>query len=146
MRNFPPPTTRKAVRAFLGLAGYYRKFIRDFARIARPLHQLTAEKQKWQWTETEQASFEQLKTALTTAPMLRFPNPKWPVLLDTDASKDGYGAILMQTAPDGKEHVLAYASKVTLPNKRNWSTTELEAGAIIWALEKFRPYLIDVPF
>ena len=146
VQKFPIPTTRKAVRAFLGLAGYYHKFIKDFARIAPPLHLLTAEKQKWQWTNIEQASFDKLKEALTTAPMLRFPHPTWPITLDTDASKEGYGAILMQTAPDGKEHVLAYASKVTLPNEKNWSTTELEAGAIVWVLEKFRPYLIDVKF
>ena len=68
------------------------------------------------------------------------------MVLDTDTSADGYGTILMQRAPDGKEHVLAYASKVTLPTERNWSATELEAGAIIWALEKFHPYLIDVLF
>ena len=78
--------------------------------------------------------------------MLHFPNPTWPTILDTDASAEGYGAILMQTAPDGKEHVLAYASKATQPNEKKWSTTELEAAAVIWALEKFRPYLIDIPF
>ena len=131
VRNFPPPTTKKAVRAFLGLVGYYCKFIRDFVRIAKLLHQLTIEKQKWQWTVEEQMSFEKLKHVLTTTTMLRFPNPRWPVVLDTDASIEEYGAVLMQIAPDGKEHVLSYASRVTLPNERNWSTTELEAGAII---------------
>ena len=107
---------------------------------------LTAEQYPWQWTNGEQLSFDKLKEALITAPILRFPNLAWPITLDTDASKEGYGAILIQTALDGKEYVLAYTSKVTLPNERNWSTTELEADAIIWALEKFRSYLIDIPF
>ena len=145
IQRFPVPTTRKAVRSFLGLAGYYRRYIRNFARLAKPLHKLTGDNTPWQWGEAEQQSFEALKAALATAPILHFPNPNWQMVLDTDASADGFGAILMQIDSEGRERVLAYASRLTFDNEKKWSASELEAGAIIWALEKFRPYVIDVP-
>ena len=107
---------------------------------------MTGEKEEWKWTEEEQNSFEKLKAALISAPMLSFPHLEWPTILDTDASADGFGAILMQKDPEGRERVLAYASRVTNPGERKWCASELEAAAIIWALEKFRPYLIDIPF
>ena len=145
IKNYPTPTTRRAVRAFLGLAGYYRRFIKNFARIAQPLYKLTGDHNPWKWGDEEQQSFDALKEALTSAPMLHFPQFEWQMILDTDASAEGFGAILMQKDPEGKERVLAYASRLTHDNEKKWSASELEAGAIIWALEKFRPYVIDVP-
>ena len=116
--NWPTPVKRKELRSFLGLCSYYRKFVRDFASIAAPLHALTKENQAFVWDEACDRAFEQLKRALTSTPVLRYPDPKKEFVLDTDASNHGIGAVLSQKE-DGQERVVAFYSRaLTAPEKK----------------------------
>ena len=108
--EWPIPKSITEVRSFLGTASYYRRFVKNFVAIASPLHALTSAGTKFCWNEKHQKAFEQLKTALTTTPVLKFPVADAPYILDTDASLTGLGAVLSQVI-DGQEYVLGYASK-----------------------------------
>ena len=109
--QWPIPVDRREVQQFLGLANYYRRFVRDFATIARPLHRLAEKTASFEWTNLCQGAFEELRRRLTSAPVLAYPNSVDPFVLDTDASDTGIGAILSQSQPDGTERVIAYASR-----------------------------------
>ena len=146
IRNYPTPKTPKNVRQFLGLASYYRKFIKDFATIANPLSLLTHKKAKFVWTESSEKAFRQLIKMLLSPPILVFPNHKLRFRLATDASNCGLGAVLSQISENDDEQVIAYASRTLNAAEKNYSTTEQELLAIIWACEKFRPYLFGVEF
>ena len=149
------PATTTALRSFLGFASYYRRFIQGFSKIAGPLHDLVAKgnarhKKKGAdisklWDQQHQKAFEELKTALTTAPVLGFAEFTKPFILETDASHDGLSAILSQDQ-DGQRRVLAYASRRLRPtekNQANYSSMKLEFLALKWAItEKFRHYLL----
>jgi transposase InsO family protein len=139
VKAFPRPTTKTGVRAYLGLTGYYRKFIPDYAKIAVPLSDLTRKDRpdKVIWGEREQKAFDALKDLLTKDPVLQAPNPDLPYVLQTDASQFGVGAVISQTGPDGKEHPVGYASRKLLPRESRYSTVEKECLAIIWALAHF---------
>ncbi|XP_029920671.1 uncharacterized protein LOC115368614 [Myripristis murdjan] len=153
----PIPTTIKQVRAFLGLAGYYRRFVSGFAKIARPLNQLLTgipadkkfENRKVQWSPECQMSFDELKTALTQAPVLAYADYSLPFIVYTDASNQGLGAVLAQVQ-EGKERVIAYASRSLHPTERNdanYSSFKLELLALKWAVtEKFKDYLTGAQF
>uniref|UniRef100_A0A3P9MEE5 Gypsy retrotransposon integrase-like protein 1 n=1 Tax=Oryzias latipes TaxID=8090 RepID=A0A3P9MEE5_ORYLA len=157
VQDWPPPTTIKQVRSFLGLAGYYRRFVSNFARIARPLNQLLtgipannkSGTGRVQWTTDCQKAFETLKTALTEAPVLAYADYSLPFLVYTDASYQGLGAVLAQVQ-DGRERVIAYASRSLHPSERNdanYSSFKLELLALKWAVtEKFKDYLTGVKF
>ena len=107
VQNFPQPDTVKKLRSFLGLSSYYRRFIPGYAKIARPLHELTGADKKFVWTSDCDGAFERLKSCLVTAPVLKFPDLKQPYLLETDASAQGLGAVLAQVGEDGKIHPVA---------------------------------------
>ena len=109
---WPNPTCRRDVQQFLGLANYYRRFIRNFADIAKPLHRLTEKMATFSWSEHCQHAFDELRRLLTTAPILAFPDTAKHFTLDTDASGSGIGAVLSQTQEDGKGRVVAYASRM----------------------------------
>ena len=145
--NAPQPETKKQVRSFLGLAGYYRKFIPNFAEIAVPLTDLTKKGQpsKVKWEEPHQRAFRVLIDMLTRAPILRLPDFQRPFLVQTDASDVGVGAVLFQEYDDGKFPV-AYASKKLLPRERNYSVIERECLAIVFAIKKFQKYLYGKEF
>ncbi len=132
--NFPVPTTVDNVRSFLGLAGYYRTFIRNFSKIASPLNQLLRKGSIFHWDAPQQKSFEELKQALTTAPVLQFPNYEKPFTLYTYASLSGLGAVLMQPDSHGKLGGIAYASRSLNHTEGNYAVTHLESLAIVWAL------------
>ena len=102
VRVWPTLKSLKEVQAFLGLAGYYRQFIPDFATTASPLSNLTSKGTPWGWTSGHQLAFEALKKSLTEAPVLGYPDPKLPYILDTDASAVGVGAVLSQVQ-EGQE-------------------------------------------
>ena len=141
VRNFPIPKTVKQVQQFLGLVGYYRKFIQNFARIAAPLNHLIKKENEFRWTDEQQQAFESLRERLLHPPILRYPILDQPFLLMTDASGFALGAILGQKHGDEKDHVIAYASRSQKKHERNYSTTEKEALAIVFAVKQFRHYL-----
>jgi len=141
VEHFPIPTNLTILRDFLGLVSYYRRFIKDFAKIATPLHQLMRKDQSFTWTTEHQEAFEELKSRLTLAPILIYPDFEKPFVLYTDASSFGLNVVLSQKTNDGKEHVVAYASKRTDNTQKNYFTTELECLAVVWAIQLFRPYL-----
>nr|CAN61848.1 hypothetical protein VITISV_016506 [Vitis vinifera] len=139
--KLPPPTNVKGIRQFLGHAGFYRRFIKDFSKISKPLCELLVKDAKFVWDEKCQKSFEELKKFLTTAPIVRAPNWKLPFEVMCDASDLAMGAVLGQRE-DGKPYVIYYASKTLKEAQRNYTTTEKELLAIVFALDKFRAYLV----
>ena len=124
------------IRSFVGLAGYYRRFIKGFSQISRPLTNLTKKGRPFQWTDKCEAAFQELKTRLTSAPVLTLPDPSQPYELYTDASLMGLGCVLMQ---DGR--VIAYASRQLKKHEQNYPTHDLEMAAVIFALKIWRHYL-----
>ena len=145
IKKYPVPRKVKDVRAFLGLANYYRKFVKDFAKIAGPLHELTKKGLKFQWTNECQAAFDLLKTALTQAPILAYPDFTLPFDLYVDASDDALGMVLGQIQ-NGREVVIAYSGRKLLPAEKNYGVTEREALAAVAGVKYFQPYLYGRKF
>ena len=139
VRNWPVPKNVSEVRSFVGFASYYRKYIGGFARIAAPLHELTTAK-SFAWSAECQKAFGILISALTTAPILALPRDGCPVILDTDACDLSIGGVLSQII-DGKERVVAYASKTLSASQRNYCTTYKELLAVVKMAKVFRPYI-----
>jgi hypothetical protein len=131
------PTNPTEVRAFLGLAGYYRKFVEGFSSIARPLTQLLKKERKFEWTEKCEQSFQELKKRLVSAPILTMPDITKSFDVYYDASKLGLGSVLMQ---EGK--VIAYLSRQLRPHELNYPTHDLELVAVVHALKSWRHYLM----
>lgn len=142
---FPTPTCVKELQSFIGLVGYYRRFVPRLATIAEPLYHLMKNDVKWSWGPPEQAAMDQLKSALTNPPILRLPDFDRDFVLHTDASDTGLGAVLSQYDGD-VEHPVYYASKTLNPAQRHYSATARECLAVKWACDLFRPYLIGRPF
>ena len=138
--EWPRPQSVKDVRSFLGLAGFYRRFIKQFSLKARPLTDLTKEKTTWQWTEKEENSFCNLKKSLVIAPVLRMPNFDLSFIVTTDASLVSVGAILEQDFGQGLQPV-AYESRKLNPAETRYSAYERELLGIVWAIGKWRHYL-----
>ena len=139
--QLPSPTNVKIVRQFLGHAGFYRRFIKDLSKIAKPLYKILEKDAKFVWENECQESFEELKSHLTTAPIVRAPNWQLPFEVMCDASDLAIGAVLGQRE-DGKPHVVYYASKTLNEAQRNYTTIEKELLAVVYALDKFRAYLV----
>ena len=139
--KLPSPTNVKTVRQFIGHASFYRRFIKDFLRIAKPLYKLLEKDAKFVWGKECQESFEVLKSHLTTAPIVRAPNWQLPFEVMCDASDLTIGAVLGQRE-DGKPHVVYYTRKTLNEAQRNYATTDKELLAVVYALEKFRAYLV----
>ena len=138
--NFPEPTNVKEIKSFLGLSGYYRKFIESYSAKAKPLTNLLKKDTKFEWTEDCQKSFDSLKKSLCSEPILKYPDFSKPFILTTDASNKALGAILSQ-GEIGKDLPIAYASRTLSKSENNYSTTELECLAIVYGVKQFRPYL-----
>jgi hypothetical protein len=141
VQQWPTPRNLKELRGFLGLTGYYRKFIMHYGIISKPLSDLLKKSVPFVWTSDTEKAFQQLKGALTRAPVLALPDFSKPFVLETDASDIGFGAVLMQQG-----HPVAYLSKAVCPKNRALSTYEKECMAIILAVKKWRPYLQHQPF
>ena len=139
--KLPSPMNVKTVRQFLEHAGFYRRFIKDFSKISKPLYKLLEKDAKFVWDEDCQKCFEELKAYLTTAPIVRAPNWKLPFKFMCDARYLAIGAILGQRE-EGKPYVVYYASKALNEAQRNYTTTEKELLAVVYALDKFRAYLV----
>ncbi|KAJ3686583.1 hypothetical protein LUZ61_015747 [Rhynchospora tenuis] len=140
MLQWPVPKTIKALSGFLGLTGYYRKFIRDYGSIAKPLTELT-KKNAFLWNSQAQTAFECLKTAMTQAPVLALPDYTKPFTIETDASGMGIGAVLMQESKP-----LAFLSKSLSQQNQGLSTYEKKLLALLTAVKKWRHYLLGQPF
>ena len=123
--KLPPPTNVKTVRQFLGHAGFYKRFIQDFSKIANPLYKLLEKDATFEWDSECQQRFEELKAYLTTTPIVRAPNWQLPFEVMCDASDLAVGAVLGQKA-EGKSYVVYYASKTLNEAQRNYTTTEKE--------------------
>ncbi|KAM1230448.1 hypothetical protein ACFX11_040754 [Malus domestica] len=141
VRHLPSPTSVREVRSFLGHAGFYRRFIKDFSKIAQPLCRLLQKEVAFEFTKECTASFNQLKELLTTAPIIVPPDWSLPFELMCDASDYALGAVLGQRK-DRRPHVIYYASRTLNDAQLNYSTTEKELLAVVFALDKFRSYLI----
>ena len=147
IKNTPIPVTRTDLRSFLGLAGYYRRFICDFAKTSAVLHSETSGNTKLTWNAEMTDAFNTLKEKLTTPPVLSFPNFDDQFIVETDASNVSVGAVLSQKKEDGKVHPIQYASRTMTKQERNYSTCERDALAVIFALKKYRVYLLSsLPF
>jgi hypothetical protein len=145
--KFPKPTTLKQVQSFLGLTGYFRKFVKNYSIIAKPLSDLLKGERKFKFGEEEKMSFEMLKQKLCEEPVLKIFDFEKETELHTDASRDGYGAMLVQRDDvDGKFHPVYYMSRKTTDAEKKYSSYELEVLAIIEALKKFRTYLLGIKF
>jgi len=121
VQAWEPPKNVKEVRSFLGLAGYYRRFVEGFSKIAQPMMNLIKKTTRFVWTEACQRSFDELKRRLTTTPILALPQGNEDFVIYSDASKVGLGCVLMQ-----RDKVIAYASRQLKPNEVNYPTHDLE--------------------
>ena len=146
VQNFPEPKNAKDVQSFLGLTGYFRKFISSYAIIARPLSDLLRGSTPFRFGPEQKNAFQRLKDLLATKPVLTLYRPGADLELHTDASKLGLGAILLQRGEDGKLHPIHYWSKKTSVLEEKFCSYELEVLAAIEALKKFRDYLLGTKF
>ena len=166
VKNWPIPKNPKEVHSFVGLASYYQRFIPNFAKWSGPLHSLIipasfkqkihkgemkkSELPEFKWTDKCQEGFDQLKKALTEAPVLAYPDYKRPFILETDASLKGIGAVLSQKGEDGEVRVIAYASHSLRPSEhsmRDYSSAKIELMALKWSVcDKFKDYLLGSKF
>ncbi|XP_065323828.1 uncharacterized protein LOC135930954 [Gordionus sp. m RMFG-2023] len=130
---------------FLGMAGYYRKFLNNFAEIADPLYRIV-NNEKWAWNLEHFKSFNDLKKLISLPPALTYFNPELPIGIATDTSKCGLGAVLFHTEKDGKEKPIAFASRILLKSEMNYTNIEREALAIMLEIKRFQEYLIGTKF
>ena len=141
VRDWPVPTTVKEVQSFLGFVNFYRRFIQDFSHMARPLHDLTQKDKPWVWNEAQQKSFDDLKSAITSTPILVQPDFDRPFRLETDSSNFATGAVLSQQREDDKWHPVGFISKSLSEAERNYEIHDKELLAVIRGLEEFRHLL-----
>uniref|UniRef100_A0A1I7UDV4 RNA-directed DNA polymerase n=1 Tax=Caenorhabditis tropicalis TaxID=1561998 RepID=A0A1I7UDV4_9PELO len=140
IRKFPVPKNITEVKSFLGMSGYFRKFIQNYAILAKPLTTLTQKDVEFKWGEKEAEAFESIKTALISPPILTTPRMDGSFEMHTDASKVGIAAVLLQEQ-EGILRVIAYASRPTTPVEQRYVAIESEALAITWGLHHYRPYI-----
>ncbi|XP_064469691.1 uncharacterized protein LOC135384419 [Ornithodoros turicata] len=147
IRDAPQPKTKTQVRSFLGLTGYYREFIPNYAAITAPLTELTKKQKSNQvvWTAEHETAFRELKRMLAEPPILRLPDFSRPFTLRTDASEVSLGAILLQEH-EGVYHPVAYASRKLLPREAAYSAIEREGLALVWGIQRFHIYLYGTQF
>ncbi|GJT12133.1 putative reverse transcriptase domain-containing protein [Tanacetum coccineum] len=136
VKDWTSPKTPTEIRQFLGLAGYYRRFIEGFSKIAKPMTKLTQKKVKFEWSDKQEAAFQLLKQKLCSAPILALPEGSEDFIVYCDASIKGLGAVLMQ-----REKVISYASRQLKIHEKNYTTHDLELGAVVFTLKIWRHYL-----
>ena len=143
--EWPQPSTVTEVKRFLGLCSYYRRFVPDFATVAKPLIVLTEKNVPFRWTQQQDDAWTTLKKSLTEAPVMAYPDPSATFVLDTDASQDGIGAVLSQII-DGEEKVISYGSRVLSKPERRYCITRRELLAAVFFVKYFRHYLVGKEF
>ena len=150
--SFPRPKTQKQVRHFLGMSGFYRRYIKDYTRIAFPLFKLLTKQGSdcrgtISWNEDCERAFGDLKRALTTEPvLLKYPNPDKPYCLHTDGSKKGVSYVLSQEDEEGILHPICYGGKSLRPDQTNWPISHIELYAIVLGIREYRTYLTSRKF
>ena len=141
VREWPTPKCLREVRSFIGLTSYYRRYVKGYSDIARPLQALTEKSRIFRWTDECEEAFRRLKRLLSSAPILSYPDPSGgKFYLDTDASGYGIGAVLSQEQ-GGQERVIAYASRALKKPERNYCVTRRELLAVVTYVKHFKPYL-----
>ena len=142
--NLPTPMCVKDIRSFIGHAGFYRRFIKDFSAIARPLCNLLAKDVPFAWSQACEDAFDKLQTMLVSPPVMRSPNWELPFEIMCDASDYAIGAVLGKRE-DKKAFVIYYANKTLDSAQSNYTTTEKEFLVVVFSLEKFRSYIVESP-
>ena len=145
MREFPTPTSKKAVQEFVGLTNYFRGLIPDYAKYAAPLYEVMGKKAKFEWTEERDNAFKVLREKMSSEPVVRLPDLNVPFIVKTDACDTGMGAVLLQEI-DGQRHVIEFASKQFNETQLRYPIIEKEATAIMFALNKWEHYLLGTKF
>ena len=145
VKEWPEPTCRRQLRAFLGFAGYYRKFVANFSSVVKPLNLLTSDKIAFIFGPDQIKSFNSLKSALSSTPILATPIENSPFILDVDASYEGLGAVLSQKDENGVERVFEYYSRSVSSAERNYCITRLELLSLVSATKHFHHYLAGTP-
>nr|GFB21981.1 putative reverse transcriptase domain-containing protein [Tanacetum cinerariifolium] len=135
VKDWEPPKSPTKIRKFLGLAGYYRRFIEGHSKIAKTMTKLTQKKIKFEWDDKQEASFQLLKQKLCSVPILALPEGSEDFILYCDASNKGLGAVLMQ-----RENVISYASRQLKIHEKNYTTHDLELGAVVFSLKIWRVF------
>src|ERR1700680_782428 len=143
--DWPTPTSVKNIRCFLGISGYYRKFIQNYSKVASPLTELLKDEQRFKWGEEQQSAFDFLKQATTSAPILVLPDMSLPFKVTTDACSRAIGAVLSQNNGKG-DHPIAYLSKKLSGAEQNWPAHEQELFAVVNALKHCKYYLLGSRF
>ena len=137
VKQWPRPTSATDIRGFLSLAIYYRRFVEGFSSVASPLTRLTKKMVKFQWSDDCDKSFAELKTRLTTAPVLTLPEGSDGYVIHCDASRAGLGCVLMQ-----RDKVISYASRKLKMHEKNYLTHDLELAAVVFALKIWRHFFM----
>src|SRR5258708_3679107 len=145
IKQWPEPTTVKQVRSFLGFGNFYRRFIRSYSNVARPMNELLQKDKKFKWTTETQTAFDELKKRFTEEPVLIFPDTSKPFQIECDASKYASGAVLTQLDVNGDRHPCAFISKTFSPTERNYEIYDRELLSVIRALNEWRHYLQGSP-
>ena len=135
--NWPTPRNVTDVRYFMGLAGYYRRFVKGFSKVSHPITYLQRKWMRFEWTPKCEGSFQQLKNILTSAPILKIANPEKDFMVCSDACGQGLGVVLMQDS-----HVVCYELRKLKDHEKNYATHDLELASIVHALKMWRHYLM----
>ena len=144
--NYKRPENRKELKGFLGLAGFYRSFIQNFAEISQPLNKLTSENVPFQWDDSCEIAFSVLKQKLSSKPVLSFPKLGEPFVVEVDASNHAVGGVLSQVGNDDCLHPVVYFSTALQSSQKNWSATTKEAFALVCAVRHWQVYLSGTTF
>jgi len=146
INDYPPPKTIKQLRRFLGMVGWYSRFLANFAEDKVPLCHLLKKDVSWHWNDEQRQAFQKLKDDLVSAPVLVRPDFSKKFYLHCDASDFCVSGTLMQKDDEGHDHAITYINKILSSRERKWTTTEKECYAVIWSLEKLRPYIEGYSF
>lgn len=145
-QNMPTLQNIKQVSQFLGLAGFFRKFVKNFAVIIRPLTQLLQKNNQWNWTAEQDIAVQAVKDISTTRPVLKIFDPNLMTEVHTDVSKDGIAGMLIQVDENNKKHVVAYYSRQTTALEKKFHSYETETLAVVESCRYIRVYLIGIKF
>ena len=146
IRNAPAPTNQPQLRSFWEMVNYYAKFVSNYATITHPLNELLHNGVKWEWGNSQQKAFSELKDKLSSAPVLMHYDADLPLKLDTDASFYGVGAVISHVLLDGEERPIAFASRSLSKSERNYTQIAKEALSIVFGIKKFHQYLYGRKF